>query len=174
MLDEAALLARLGPKLDRTARAVYRRAATVLVHEPWLDVEDLEQEARIAALDAARRFDPSSSMPFDRWVVWKVKRLLLEMLRRQVTGRHGELMHRAVAVTFDLPDSEPGPEERVLWALELDRCLAAIAALTDRERRALLAGATRTGAALGRKLGVSKSRISQIRAGAARAVGTPT
>ena len=74
--DEAALIERHGPLIDRLARRLCFRAALEHVFD------DLWSAGALGLLDAARRFDPAQGVRFETFVEHRIRGAMLDELRR--------------------------------------------------------------------------------------------
>jgi RNA polymerase sigma factor (sigma-70 family) len=151
------------------------------------DLDDLEQEGRIALMRAAESFDPARGFAFSTYAVWAIRRCLVRFLltselihlpahlpaaydRTELRARLDPVSLSAMNAegkhVFDLPapDDLPSPEIELL-ADRRDRVDAALCCLDWRSRAVVTM--RRDGTTLkscGRILGVSRERIRQIEA----------
>jgi RNA polymerase sigma factor (sigma-70 family) len=51
--------------------------------DPAVSYSDLQQELRVAALEAWERYDTSKKMQFSTWAVWHMKKHLEKLFRRE-------------------------------------------------------------------------------------------
>lgn len=176
---EEQLLERLKPDLDGIANSAYRRAE--LGNECWLSAEDFRQEAAVAAIRAARKFDSSRSDNLDAFVCWKVHKALVDLLRtpsirgkgvrrrayyRLKSRRSLEAIAAAANATGTLEpaSAEPSPEDTAVDRDELTRALRRIRLLPKRQALAFLVKARgSTLAATARELGITDSGVSRLR-----------
>lgn len=82
MTDEE-VLAYVEPFCVEAVRIMY---AAHKLRRLGLDDEDILAEARLAALRAFRGHKALKGMPLERWVVYKVKKALMDRVRRERNG----------------------------------------------------------------------------------------
>lgn len=172
VLSDAQLLLYFRARVKRLARS----HAQACIHMPAIDAEDLQQNAYLAMLRLARRYDPALKIPFGAYLKARLRGSMLDTVR--VEARQSKRDRLGVAAEEVEPTDERGllsllvakdecPEQgaqRAKIIALLNR--AARDCLTRRQRRALALlyyrGLTMKQA--GALLGVGESRMSQIHA----------
>lgn len=173
--DEAArqgLIERYLPLCRRIARA------TRVLPTPARGLEDLEAAAVVGLIQAVDRFDPSRGIPFEGYAALRVRGAILDEVRRlddltrdarrlaredeqggavslECLQERGELGDPTEIAEVDARAARDGLRD------DVERALAAIPA----RERAILAsyyGEGLTLATIGRRLGVSEARVSQL------------
>lgn len=138
------------------------------------DAQDATQQALIAVVRGLPRFDGASA--FSTWAYRVATNACLDELRRRAR-RPTPVAPDEPPAAFDVVDRSPGPEQRVVDRLVLDRALAD---LPDEFRAAVVlrdvAGLDyrEIGEVLDLPPGTVRSRISRGRRLLARAVGNPS
>jgi RNA polymerase sigma factor (sigma-70 family) len=141
---------------------------------PHADADDMRSAAYVALIRAVERFDPARGIPLEAYVWRRCEGAVLDWVRQEAPGT------RRVS-----PEERPAPEaldahadtlaasdrrEDPVASLELHDVTravhAALGRLPERERTAIVACALEgsTLAAVGTELGVSTSRVAQLRA----------
>lgn len=128
----------------------YERAARAWAcgyYLPGAERADVEQEARIGVLRAARSYRPSEG-PFRAFARLCVRRQLIEAVKRATTQRQAALSHRAdheetcEGEVLSLIDVQAAPNtdplDRILERDTIRRLVAGIQQLSALERRALV------------------------------------
>lgn len=142
----------------RAHQAIALRVAVVTCGS---EAEEAVQDAFMKAWRALGRFRPGS--PFRPWLLTIVANEARN--RRRGAGRRAAVTLRAQAMA--IPAGPASPEEAVVDQVDLDRVLAEVARLPERERLAIgyrhLAGLSEreTAAALGVRPGTVKSRVAR-------------
>jgi RNA polymerase sigma factor for flagellar operon FliA len=135
----------------------------------WVEFEDLYQAAAIGLIDAARTFRADRGCQFSTFAACRIRGAILDYLRRADFLTRG---HRA-QVRDDPPlhvPIESGQEDRRATASqtveERDQIAVVLSCLSSRERAIVvlydLEGLSMR--EIGRSLGMSENRVSQIRA----------
>lgn len=145
----AVLIRRHGPGLRRFLAGVL-----ITPHE----AEDLAQETFLRVWSAAIRYDPTIASPAT-WVYRIALRLAIDRNRR--TGFRRFLGLEAMP---DPQDPHPGAERDIAARQTLAKTHRALAALPDRQRRALLlrAAAGLTNTEIAATLGISEGAVEQL------------
>jgi RNA polymerase sigma-70 factor, ECF subfamily len=167
--DERSVLVRAAAGDEAAVRVLYRahvaklhrHAARILgAHDP--DVEDVVQQAFLAALDGAAKFDGRSSV--QTWLFGIVTRRALDAARARY--RRQRFSRLAEAVGFG-PSASASPDRGYQAATEADRALAQLAPM----QRVVFVmhdveGYTHEeiGTALGIQAGTSKAQLFRARA----------
>lgn len=161
-------------------RLLYGVALTVQPPYPYSH-DDLVQEGAIAAKQALMRWDPSGGASALSFALSRAKGAMIDFCRSHSWGWTRNRGREAYAVSIEAStwndldgDETAGLAEFLAGRAddqsrpELDDLLALIRGLPEREQIVLLALANDwTQAEIGRLLGVSESRVSQIRTRAA-------
>ncbi len=169
----------LPPPTDPYLALAQRFVAWLLRRVPRLQPhrEDLQQEAALAALEAARSFRPSRDAAFLTHAWWQMRRASTRYLRRAFDPpRMLRLLRRAFSPTLNGAEVVAVPCEASL-AVNLLRPVLLEATRPQRHRhypRALGAGAERdvalfiavlsgeSQAEVARRLGISRERVRQV------------
>jgi RNA polymerase sigma factor (sigma-70 family) len=161
------------------------------------DIEDLQQEALMAVVQAARRWSEKGGASLDTLATTYIRNRLVNVIGVVRSGSRAEGMRilrmqdmppttsmdretgeppRSMHET--LPDTNtPSPEEACLKAEAIDRARSAFARLTDREAGVVVEHVMldKSLAQVGVELGLTRERVRQIEVGALdtlrRAVG---
>lgn len=133
------------------------------------DEAELQGEALLTLLRAVEEFEPSRGVPFEAFVKEKVWEALLSFVRREAKRKRRErLLSDFVGEGLRPPKGLPvSPEEAVLRKVDMEKALEA---LPEREREVIVGlfykGLTQGEVA--RRLGVSQSQVSKLKAKALR------
>jgi RNA polymerase sigma-70 factor (ECF subfamily) len=142
----------------RYQRRVYGLARAVLGDATA--AEDVAQEAFVRMWRHAEAFDPRRAS-VATWLLTITRNLAIDALRL----RRAEPTDPAVLLALHLVDAERGPEDRAVAGDDVRRVRAAIAALPDEQRRALVRAAylgqtaREIGAYESVPLGTAKTRV---------------
>jgi RNA polymerase sigma factor (sigma-70 family) len=142
---------------------------------PWCELEDLEQVALEALVLSSRRYDPARGVPFRGFAHFRIFGAIVDHARQSSMVSRNEAKQgvRRYAVSLDAIPSwrEPAEADPGYKQIELaDYLNEAIAELPERDRMVVLLCEVEglTQEKVGEFLGVSKSRVSQIRTKALR------
>lgn len=129
------------------------------------EAEDLVQTAFLRVWQGAVRWEPRAK--FSTWLYRVLHNLCMDRFRAR--GARPDLDHEAL--DEDVPDESPGGEERLLGLQRDERVRAALAALPERQRAAIVLcyyderSQAEAAALLGVSEGALESLLSRARAG---------
>lgn len=139
-----------------------------------LEKADLVQSGMIALMDAIVRYNPNlnPNTRFEAFAWHRIRGAMIDEIRRHVPGprraqKRGEApqMVDVADVAFELSCTNPGPEQIAIEQDQMTRLAAAIEQLPERERQilALYYDEDLNLKEIGQALGLTESRISQLR-----------
>lgn len=132
-----------------------------------VELEDLDGEARVGLVRAARRYDATRGIPFAAYARWHIRGAIISVIGRNARREHtpdGFISEVSVnqpdGLVLDLPDPRASVPEEVIRREDM----RLIASLPARERIALIRTEVDglSAAVVGEELGVSVARVYQL------------
>lgn len=175
--ERAAADARKSPlELLNDAMPLASRIASAFRNIPGVDLQDIEQHARIAVARAAKAYGPEKGVPFEALARTSVNNELRDLYRKQMRVREDTTLDRPLSndsldtKASQIPDEVGrGPRDRAAYVESVDLLHKAIKGLPDRMRtvvQRLAAGDEPN--AIANDLAVTKQAISNLKLAAIR------